>query len=269
MPERVKIIDVSERRAFRTIYEAVNWYVGTDYRYWGRACWPSNDPTDGFRLWFTQLAHVEKGRYVPSVNCYLNILCTDGNYFVYDYLGPDKATTKGAADPYGTLIFTKEVGGDYIFRGVFKKDFSLTKPDHYVFRRIASKAKLIGCPARRIELLDSIDAGVFDVDYLKKQVVSYDAFEVSTRSISSSNRNNHAISQVATIKKKAPVEPVKISDEECIKMFPLNCHINHKSFGHGIVKKIEDGIITIIFDKGGNKDLGIDFCIKNKLIEKE
>ena len=157
MPERVKIIDVSERRSFHTIYEAVNWYVGTDYNYWGRACWPSNDPSDGFRLWFTQLAHIEKGRFVPSVNCYLNILCSEGNYFVYDYLGSDKATTKGAADPYGTLIFTKDVGGDYIFRGVFKKDFSLTKPDHYVFRRIATKAKLIGCPARRMELLDSVD----------------------------------------------------------------------------------------------------------------
>lgn len=73
MTERTRIIDVSERRAFRTIYEAINWCVGTDYKYWGKACWPSMCPAYGFRLWFTQLAHVEHGRYVLSVNNYINI----------------------------------------------------------------------------------------------------------------------------------------------------------------------------------------------------
>ena len=71
------------------------------------------------------------------------------------------------------------------------------------------------------------------------------------------------------VPKPAPVVPVKISDEECAKLYPINCRVNHKSFGSGIVKRIHDGIITIDFDEDGNKELGVDFCIKNKLLEKK
>ena len=36
MPIRTQILDVSEHRAFRTIYEVINWCVGKNYRYWGK-----------------------------------------------------------------------------------------------------------------------------------------------------------------------------------------------------------------------------------------
>ena len=268
MPERTKILDVSERRAFRTIYEAINWSVGTDYRYWGRACWPNGRPTDGFRMWFTQLAYVERGRYVPATfNC-INLICCNGNYHVFDKVNPKEPDVMAAQTWKYDLIFSKEVGGSYFFRGVFISDTENSAMHHYVSKRIATKVKLIGCPARRLELLDSVDPGEFDKDYIKKQVSSYDVVDVSPGSISNTN-TVHNTNMVKQISKPNPVKPTKITDEECAKIYPVNCRIKHKSFGYGVVKKIDDGIITIDFDKGGRKYLGIDFCIKNQLIEKK
>lgn len=266
MAERTQILDVSERRAFRTIYEAINWCVGTNYIYWGRACWPKVRPIDGFRLWFTQLAYVESGRYVPATFDCINLICCNGNYHVFDKVNPKEPDVMATQTWKYDLIFSKEVGGSYFFRGVFIADEEHSAMHHYVSKRIATKVKLIGCPARRLELLDSVDPCEFDVDYLKKHIASYDVVDVGPSNAIKTN-NNIAVSKPIT--KPIPVAPVKFSDEECAKMFPVNCHINHKSFGHGKVEKIKDGIITIKFDKGGNKDLGIDFCIKNKLIEKE
>ena len=172
MTERTRIIDVSERRAFRTIYEAINWCVGTDYKYWGKACWPSMCPAYGFRLWFTQLAHVEHGRYVPSVNKYINILCCNGNYHVYDKIGPLESDTCPVYNWKYDLIFSKDVGGYYYFRGIFIIDYEHSGPNHRVSKRVATRARLIGCPATRLELLNTIESGEFDEDYLKKHIVS-------------------------------------------------------------------------------------------------
>ena len=268
MAERTQIIDVSERRAFRTIYEAINWCVGTDYRYWGRACWPNYRPTDGFRMWFTQLAHVEHGRYVPSANECLNLICCDGNYHVFDDLRNQKPDVMRTQTWKYDLIFSKEVGGYYYFRGIFVEDRVHSKLNHYVSKRVATRAKLIDCPARRLELLDAVDEVEFDEDYLKKHIVSSDVVDVGHSYVPYSNRNSNSVVFKQT-QKKTPVETAKISDEECAKLFPVNCRIYHSSFGFGKVKSIEDGRITINFDKSGTKELSIDFCIKNKLIEKK
>ena len=268
MPERIQVLDVSERRAFSTIYEAINWSVGTNYRYWGRGCWPNYCPIDGFRMWFTQLAYVERGRYVPAVNNCLNLLCCNGNYHVYDKIGPIEHDDKSKHNWKYDLIFSKEVGGYYYFRGVFIGDYEHSAPNHHVSQRIATKVKLIGCPARRLELLDSVDPGEFDTDYLKKHVVSYEVVDLGPEIKSNTSRSNNAVVS-KSVSKPALVALPKITDEECAKLYPVNCRVSHKSFGLGTVKEIADGIITIDFDKGGNKDLGVEFCIKNELLEKK
>lgn len=268
MTERTRIIDVSERRAFRTIYEAINWCVGTDYRYWGRACWPNYRPTDGFRMWFTQLAHVEHGRFVPSVNECLNLICSGGNYHVFDDLRNQEPDVMRTQTWKYDLIFSKEVGGYYYFRGVFVEDRVHSKLNHYVSKRVAAKARLIGCPARRLELLDTVEEVEFDEDYLKKHIVSSDVVDVGHGYVSNSNRSGNAV-VFKPIQKKALVEKVKISDEEGARLFPVNSRIYHHSFGFGKVKRIEDGKFTIVFDKSGTKELSIDFCIQNKLLEKK
>lgn len=83
----------------------------------------------------------------------------------------------------------------------------------------------------------------------------------------SKNINSNVIVSKST-PRTAPVAPAKITDEECAKIYPTNCCIRHKTFGLGVVNKLDDGIITITFEKGGRKELGVGFCIRNKLLEK-
>lgn len=268
MEPRTRIIDVSERRPFHTIYEAINWCVGTNYRYWGRACWPKVFPDDGFRMWFTQLAHVEHGRYVPSVNNCLNLLCCDGNYHVFDRKGPIEPENRNSHNWKYDLIFSKEVGGEYYFRGVFIGDYVHSAPNHHVSRRVATKVKLIGCPARKLELLDTVEEVEFDENYLKNQYVSYDVVYMPVES-SIRLLNSYGQKQSITISAKPKkAEPPKLTDEECVKQFPVNCSIRHKTFGTGVVRSNEDGIVTIEFSNGAKKSLGVDFCVKNKLLER-
>lgn len=265
MPERSKIIDVSERRAFRTIYEAINWCVGTEYTQWQQACWPSRRPSDNcFRLWFTQLAHIEHGRFVPSANNCLNLLCCNGNYHVFDdWRNHEPDVMRNSTWKYD-LIFSKEVGGYYYFRGVFVDDIIHSSINHYVSKRIATKVRVIGCPARRLELLDSVPEVDFDKNYLKTQIISSDVVDIPEKTIPLVNSFTQPIQTVDSEKKKLEIKPTV--DYE--KMFPEGCRIRHTKFRNGTVKKVSDGIITVLFDNGVTKDLGADVCIERELIKK-
>lgn len=268
MEPRTRIVDVSERRPFRTIYEAINWCVGTNYKYWGRACWPRVRPTDGFRLWFTQLAYVKNGEYVPATFDCINLICCNGNYHVFDKVNPKEPDVMSSQSWKYDLIFSKEVGGFYYFRGVFVSDTENTTMHHYVSKRIATKVKLIGCPARNLELMDYVDPGEFDPNYLKKQYVSYDVVDMPV-DYSIHSHNSYEQKQITTISANPKkVEPQKLTDEDCVKLFPVNCNIRHKTFGMGVVRSNEDGIVTIEFSNGAKKSLGVDFCVKNKLLER-
>ena len=85
----------------------------------------------------------------------------------------------------------------------------------------------------------------------------------------SSDSNSDIQTRIETIKKPVVSDGVpKMSDEDIKKMFPIGCIVRHKKFGDGVVKNISDGVITIKFTNESEKELGVDFCIKNKLIEK-
>lgn len=257
MPERSRILDVSERKTFRTIYEAINWCVGTDYKYWGRACWSSVRPTDGFRMWFTQLAKIEKGIYVPAVNDCLNIICCDGNYHVFDDLKQRSHEPLNQAKWKYDLIFSKEWGGDYSFRGVFIGDYVHSATNHHVSKRIATKVRLIGCPARKIELLDSVPEVDFDEEYIQKK--DYSSF-TGVRSLS--DRKN-MIPPNRYITREEPKPEIDYK-----KMFPIGCSVRHKTFGNGVVKMNDNTRITVLFEGDVEKTIGAEFCVEKKLIEK-
>ncbi len=67
------------------------------------------------------------------------------------------------------------------------------------------------------------------------------------------------------VKNKPPKEPEK-TDEDFLKLFPKGCRVRHSKFGFGSVQAIEDGVITLKLDNGKIKELGVDFCVKNKLL---
>lgn len=269
MSERCRVLDANENRSFRTIYEAINWCVGTDYRYWGRACWPNYRPTDGFRMWFTQLAHIERGTLVPSINDCLNLLCSDGNYFVFDYVGPNRNDDEYKRDPWYDLIFTKDVGEDYVFRGVFVKDDVNSALYHHVSKRIATKVKLLGCPARRLELLDSIGEDVvFDKDYLKNNTVVMGKSKILLRESPIITVSKPTISENKTYIKPVKKEPHAYTQSDFARLYPKGCRVRNKVLGKGVIKEIDNNRVKVLFDSGEEKSLLVDVCIKMDLLER-
>ena len=84
-----------------------------------------------------------------------------------------------------------------------------------------------------------------------------------------SDSNSDIQNRIDTIQKPVVSDVVpKMSDEDIKKMFPIGCIVRHKKFGDGVVKDISDGVIIIKFMNESEKELGADFCIKNKLLEK-
>lgn len=72
----------------------------------------------------------------------------------------------------------------------------------------------------------------------------------------------------SAVLRENPPKPVEKTDDDYKKMFPVGCRVRHLKFGEGNVVDISDGVITIKLSNGKEKELGADFCIKNKLIDK-
>lgn len=151
---REVILDAADNISYDSIYKAINATAGTDYTGWMKACWPSNNPSQPFRIWFTKLAETKNGELVPAANGCLNTISDDWNEFIFDDL--KNGYVEGGERYMGySLIFAKEPkGGTYLFRGVYREDTELSSPNHYVSKRVGTRVKLIGRPSSKIEILD-------------------------------------------------------------------------------------------------------------------
>lgn len=152
-PIREKILDANHPVEFATIRDAINDTVGTNYAGWMRACWPRIMGNGSFRLWFPKLAHYENGKLqAASFGC-VNTLSSDGTQIVFDDLKHSDDSDTEYFQGYD-LIFAKDPGnGNYIFRGVFVRNNTLSRPNHSVSDRVATKVLLKGKPADEIVLL--------------------------------------------------------------------------------------------------------------------
>ena len=149
------ILDVNDNIQFHTIYEAINFVVGKNYKGWMQGCWPSSCGAayKNYRIWFPKLAERKNGELVPASNDCLNILSADWNEIVYDDLKQIDSANTPQYTGYD-LIFAKEPsGGDYVFRGVFVFDKEESHLYHFVEKRIGTRVKMIGTPAHTIEIL--------------------------------------------------------------------------------------------------------------------
>lgn len=52
------------------------------------------------------------------------------------------------------------------------------------------------------------------------------------------------------------------------KDYPAGTRIVHKTYGTGVIKKTENGKITVSFDDGMEKVFSIEACVENKIISK-
>lgn len=166
MSEEYRIIDANDNVTFRTKTEAINWCTGSDYdlkNAWRPACWPSNRPKNKeFRIWFVKLAVMNNGEYIPGVEGCINKLIDNGNCFIFDDIRTDRVNNGGTEFLGYNILFTKDSGDDYVLRGVYLLDSQKSHPNHHVFKRIATKLKLIGKPAEKLELVD---------DFYEQQIV--------------------------------------------------------------------------------------------------
>ena len=155
-PERETVLDSNQPIEFTTIKDAINAVIGTNYAGWMKACWPNVMGNGAFRLWFPKLAHYENGQYQAAAFGCVNMLSPDWNRLTFDDL---KCSDDSDTEYYNgyDLIFAKDSTKEkYIFRGVFIRNTSLSRPNHSVSDRIATRVCLIGTPASKIKLLDQI-----------------------------------------------------------------------------------------------------------------
>ena len=166
MNDDYRILDVNENISFKKKIEAINWCTEKNYNSssWQQACWPSNQPkSTNFRIWFPKLSDKRNGEYVQTKEGFINYLSDDWYYFYYiDINGKNKNPNPNDRYLGVSIVFAKDFGGDYIFRGVYKLDIERSRPNHFVHNRIATKIKLIGKPVQRFELLDSVEADTID-----------------------------------------------------------------------------------------------------------
>lgn len=162
-----RIIDVNQKLAFNSIFEAINEIIGTDYKGWQQGCWPSSKGSTetNFRIWFPKLAKKRGGELFPASNDCLNVLSDDWNEMVYDKLNRSPVLDEVYYTGYD-IIVAKEPNGKYIFRGVYRLDKSKTYHNHYVSKRIGTKIKLIGNPVYKIEIMDELQEESY-TDYVK------------------------------------------------------------------------------------------------------
>ena len=57
-----------------------------------------------------------------------------------------------------------------------------------------------------------------------------------------------------------------ISDQEFLRHYPMFCSLTHVIFGKGVLKNIENGIITVQFESVGIKKLDANTCVNNHYI---
>lgn len=155
-PEREIILDANQPIEFNTIKDAINAVIGTNYAGWMKACWPNVMGNGSFRLWFPKLAHYEDGKpHAAAFGC-VNVLSPDWNRLVFDDLKGSENSNTEHYDGYD-LIFAKDSQkAGYVFRGVFIRNNVLSRQNHSVSDRIATKVRLIGTPANKIKILNQI-----------------------------------------------------------------------------------------------------------------
>ena len=143
MAKKYGILDASEKIKFHTIYDAINDVIGTDYTGWMKATWPNTDGNGKFRLWFPKLADTRNGELFSAAFDCVNTISDDWNEVIFDDLKNTQADMTKKFWGYD-LIFAKDPGGEYVFRGVFIRDKEKSAPNHDVSKRIATRVRLIG-----------------------------------------------------------------------------------------------------------------------------
>lgn len=157
LPKRVEVLDVNDPSCrFRINIDVLNEAFGVGRSMYAKASFPDkkgvyycgNNPQDHFFVWMPKLYN--------NSSDWINEISIDGTTIIEkanQNKHEDWADSSESRTDELRLVFCKE-GKDspYHFVGVFqpeKMDFC-----YHLYRRIATRVKLIGNPVQRLELLD-------------------------------------------------------------------------------------------------------------------
>ncbi len=100
-----------------------------------------------------------------------------------------------------------------------------------------------------------------DMDDYKTRGTNVDK-EYASYLASKKKSGKKSASYIAPVVTKPEAKPVFVVPADVVVK-----QIKHKAFGIGVIKKITGTNIEVTFEKAGDKTLGYEVCIKNKLIE--
>lgn len=195
-------IDASKLEKHYSIYKTLNKYFGTNYGEYQRAVWPSENGNGQFRVWFPKLDNSINGKVLATSDDCVNTLSNAWEEIIFDDLKElENENNKKYRYDGLTLVFAKEPNnGPYIFRGVYVQDKEKTSLNHIVLKRVATKVKVIGAPATRVELLDEIKVEIpLDVEEQEKQAIlmsDNDLFVIAKKMTNKSPKKN-AVSNIS------------------------------------------------------------------------
>ena len=150
---RIDHLDAKDRIQFYRINEVLNTCFGTDYQAWMKGTWPLSDY---YWCWFPKLVKTIKDE--PATFGCINVISEDWNTLTYIETKDTAADTSNDLHNDRAIIFAREPdNGPILFRGVYAYDREQSSYKHYVYRRVASKIRIIGNPAYDIEMLDRLD----------------------------------------------------------------------------------------------------------------
>ena len=207
MDNKYEILDANKSVYFKDIRDALKNIVGQP----SYSCfWPSHDGNGKFRIWFPEIAD---GYYVLKQEVEIS---KDWNLIIrkekYGLL-----SQRGICFTGYNLVFVKEPDfGPYVFRGVYVRDDIQSSYYETVYKRIATRVRIVGENAIDIEILDEIKPS--------KNKDKYDCRLISDRRKVGIAKPEYILSRIPEIKlkkriirefsKKKMLGDISINDDE-------------------------------------------------------
>ena len=90
------------------------------------------------------------------------------------------------------------------------------------------------------------------------------------REIPDSNTRSRTPTPVVAITRTNTQKPPKREIEyDGTTLYPMGCHVRHKTHGLGLVAKVDKEYVTVEFEEGFSKELSVAYCVKNSLLVRE
>lgn len=148
--KKYDIIDVKDRIRFHTHNDFLDSCFGEH----GNPQLAVHNVNSNCRVWMPKFLKDRYGNPKATASGWINEKNADESIIITT--APKPEDNKWHFSPeYITLVFAMDGAvGDYYFRGAYVEDASKNSECSVVFRRVATRVRLIGNPVRDIELLD-------------------------------------------------------------------------------------------------------------------